>query len=646
MSIWHSISFTGVFHTHTLHEKRNIVLTNRVSVIISGFTFLLFNLTWFSFGLIYSARLAILFTILFLLPIQLNRIGWLNTSRMLLAVILSLASLVISVIDKFDYFVLEQFQYFEFRLTQLIASLFPIILFRLKERKFWLTAMSLNFATILLFDPIHNLFGVGYFQMGFTDANYYFLNYMVVATFLVIAFSTYFLKRSFEKSEHENESLIETLNKANRSLKEKRDEMEKQQQELVQANTIIKQQQELLTQENIHLAKELVEKNNQLLETNEELIAHNNDLQQFSYSISHNLKGPVASISGLLSLVDPTQLGEVNQPLINHLQLSLKSLETTIKDLSNIIDIRNKVSKLKQKLNLSEEINHIRTLLKKDIEENNIGLIIEVREAPELYSVKPMLHSILYNLISNAIKYRNPNIPSIIRLRAHTQPDWIIIEVEDNGLGIDLGKYGDKLFGLYKRFHNHTEGKGLGLFLVKLQAEALGGRIEVASKLNQGTIFSLHLKKQKNVEEQVLVDNDFVKVYFNASLDALVNVWKRDHSPQEFAQALELGVDFLKTYRTPNWISDIRNVPTRDEEALKEIRKKQTSELIKAGLRRIAAVLPAVDPVYFSSRVKELENVYPFRSGFFTSFEEATEWIHAESQKDSQIKQTADLPFQ
>lgn len=620
MGIWKKVSNTGVRPHQTLHQQRSIVLSNRVSTIVSGFTLILCILTIVSFGLIYSAQLALLFTIFFLLPILLNHFGLINASRVLLSVMLSLASLIISVIDKWDYFQLEEFQYFEFRLTQLIASVFPFILFKLKEKKYWITTISFNFITILLFDPIHNFFEVGYYQLGFSGPNYYFLNYMVVATFLVIAVSTYFLKRGFENSEEE----------------------------LLKANELIHEQRELLSKENSQLSKELLEKNAQLMETNSELINHNNDLQQFSYSISHNLKGPVASITGLINLIDPNQLGPNNQSLMHHLQLSLKSLDITIKDLNNIIDIRNKVSKLRQRLILQNEAEHISSLLKKEIDDHKIDLKFNFTEVPVIYSVKPMVHSILYNLVSNAIKYRHPDRIARIQISSHREGNTIRINVSDNGLGIDLDRFGEKVFGLYKRFHTHTEGKGLGLFLVKLQTEALGGIIKLSSIPDQGTTFSIHLNIPEEIGEQVLVDNDLVKVYFDASIDTLVNAWKRDHTVEEFKQILTLSADFLRTYRTPNWISDIRKVPYREEEELNVIRRKAANDLMKAGLQRIAAVISASHPhaQEFLNKKDKLSGVYPFPSGFFTTFEDAAEWIRKENDLANAALKTDDLPFQ
>ena len=632
MSLWRTISYWGINKTTNLPQGRNIVLTNRVSVLIAGLGFILFLLSTLTFGFIYSSQIALGFSITFLLPLFINKFGFTSASRILLSVVLSLASLVTSVIDKFDYFLLEEFQYFEFRLTLLAATLFPFILFKLEERKYWITTLTINFLCLLLFDPIHELFGVGFYQMGFTAPNYYFLNYIVLTTFLVIAISAYFLKYSFEKSDAENQSLILSLNSTNQNLKEQRELLLEHQQKLVDASDVIHKQREMLAVENSQLNEEIIAKNKQLTETNAELINHNNDLQQFSYTISHNLRGPMASIAGLLSLMDVDQVGPNNRPLMAHFRVSFSTLETTITDLGRIIDIRNKVTRLRQKLNLEEELNHIKNLLQKEIEDNKIEVGTDFN-VKEIYSVKTTLHSILYNLINNAIKYREVERKSFIRISSIAEGDYVKLIIEDNGIGIDLARYSDKIFSLYKRFHSHIEGKGLGLFLVKLQTESLGGRIEVKSSPNQGATFTVYLKIPENIGEQLIFKNDSVNVYFDASIEALCSIWQGEHTVEAFDHVLSLSIDFLKAYKTKNWISDIRKVPKRNELELNQIREKYKNEYLKIGVNTIAVVVNKDDyelPEY-TKKLDQIKSAYPVKYGFFQTFEEAHQWIENEN---------------
>jgi signal transduction histidine kinase len=104
------------------------------------------------------------------------------------------------------------------------------------------------------------------------------------------------------------------------------------------------------------------------------------------------------------------------------------------------------------------------------------------------------MESIFYNLISNAIKYKHPGRKPVIGVKSQIQDDYVQIEIADNGLGIDLEEHKENLFSLYKRFHSHVEGRGVGLYLVKTQVTALGGKIDVKSKEGEGTVFTLWIR--------------------------------------------------------------------------------------------------------------------------------------------------------
>ncbi|MBX2916382.1 MAG: HAMP domain-containing histidine kinase [Cyclobacteriaceae bacterium] len=631
-AIWRQVSQWGTQPQQPVQQRRTIMLTNRISILISAFTFLLCILSTSAFGWIYSSQLALGFTALFLLPLVLNWFGFISVARVFLSTVVSLASIVVSVFDKLDYYQLEEFQYFEFRLTLLTATLFPFILFRLKEIGYWFTALLVNFLCIALYDPVHNWLGIGYYQQGFSGPNYFFLTFMTLAAFFVIATTTFFLKRSFEKSEAANETLIEELKfKSN---------------ELQQANTIIQQQQEQLSEENLNLNRELVTKNKQLLETNSELINHNNDLQQFSYTISHNLRGPLASITGLLTLVNEAELGPSNQPLLSHFKSSVNALESTIKDLSHIIDTRNRITRLRQPILWLDLIENIKMHLAKDIDDNKVEILTDFDEAPEVFSVRPMVQSIVYNLVSNAIKYRHPERPCVVRISTSKGPDHILLKITDNGMGIDMKRFGDKLFSMYYRFHSHIEGKGLGLFLVKLQTEALGGKIEIKSEIDKGTSFFVWLKLTEGINEQLLLNNEVVKIYYDASIDALCTIWQKDHTTEQFEEALIHSLDFLKTYHTPNWISDVRKVPYRNESELNKIRARYSDEYMKVGMKRIAVVVNPDDYSVqdYNAKKNAITKAYPSEFNFFNTFENAYTWIKTEH-ANSKLKQP-DLPFQ
>jgi signal transduction histidine kinase len=172
-------------------------------------------------------------------------------------------------------------------------------------------------------------------------------------------------------------------------------------------------------------------------------------------------------------------------------------MDTVIKDLNVILEIKSNNSNYFTSVNLYDELTLVRSNLSKEIVETNASIHASFDEAPTILSVKPYVDSILLNLISNAIKYRNPDKVPVIDLKTEPAGEFICLTVSDNGLGFDVNQQRRNIFTLYKRFHFHVEGKGMGLYLVKTQVTALGGRIEVDSQVNEGTTFRVYFKRRQ-----------------------------------------------------------------------------------------------------------------------------------------------------
>ena len=146
----------------------------------------------------------------------------------------------------------------------------------------------------------------------------------------------------------------------------------------------------------------------------------------------------------------------------------------------------------KETVSLVEIFNDVKSSLNSMIVQSNAIIIVNF-EVTEVNFVKSFIYSIFLNLISNSIKYRKENIPPLIEIASYRRADKLYITFKDNGLGIDLAAKGRDLFGLYKRFHSHVEGKGLGLFMVKTQIESMKGKISVTSNVLEGTEFKIVL---------------------------------------------------------------------------------------------------------------------------------------------------------
>jgi signal transduction histidine kinase len=273
-------------------------------------------------------------------------------------------------------------------------------------------------------------------------------------------------------------------------LQQKR-HIEEQNANLQLLNEEITQQKEEIESLNNHLEDLISHRTLELKKAIEELSKQNQDLEQFSYIVSHNLRSPVARILGLVNILDYKQIkDEYNQQILSHLSEVSLSLDTIIKDLTQVIAIRNSLDKTKEIVNLEEITHLVIHHLSNEIENTDTCLKLNFLQAREVPFIKAYAQSIIYNLISNAIKYRSHKRKSQIEVFTRATDQYVILSVKDNGIGIDLKNVGSyKIFGLYQRIATHIEGKGIGLYLTKTQIEALGGRIEVESEPDRGSTF-------------------------------------------------------------------------------------------------------------------------------------------------------------
>lgn len=234
--------------------------------------------------------------------------------------------------------------------------------------------------------------------------------------------------------------------------------------------------------------------NENLKNYTKELLISNKNLEQFSYIVSHNLRTPVANILGLSQILkDESLLEDQKGFVVEELGAAVEALDEVIMDLNLILKKKQEINESKEKVSFDRMVAKIKKSISHQIEAEQVEIITDFSEVNEYFTVKSYLHSIFYNLIVNSIKYRSPGRKPVITITSLRKDGKILLSFEDNGSGIDLTKNGNQLFGLYKRFHAKVEGKGMGLFMVKTQVEALGGKINVRSQPDYGTVFELEL---------------------------------------------------------------------------------------------------------------------------------------------------------
>ena len=242
--------------------------------------------------------------------------------------------------------------------------------------------------------------------------------------------------------------------------------------------------------------KKIIE--DELKKTVTELNNKYNELMQFSYIVSHNLRAPIANIIGLANVINmPDNSMEEKLEIVEYIQTSAIKMDDLVRDLNMILASRSPLNTRKEMVHIPDLINNILNTLEKQIIESGIDIKTNISDdAKEIFAIKSYIESILYNLINNAIKYKSSKRVLDLNISSKRINDNLSIKVSDNGIGIDLKRHRESVFGLYKRFHMKSEGKGLGLHMTKAQVETLGGEITVESEPGRGTTFTILLPMQ------------------------------------------------------------------------------------------------------------------------------------------------------
>jgi len=228
-----------------------------------------------------------------------------------------------------------------------------------------------------------------------------------------------------------------------------------------------------------------------------ELTKNNKDLKEFSYITSHNLRAPLSNLTGLLNLMEDITIEDSElKEILFGFNKSTHLLNDTVNDLTKVMIIKDNLSIQKEALSLKEVFENVFSQLSFQIDTYKPILKIDFEKVSVLNANKTYIESILLNLLTNSIKYSAEDRALKISVTASQLKDSITLVFKDNGIGIDLERNRDKVFGLYQRFHDYPDSKGLGLYLVKSQVEAMGGTINIESEVNKGTIFTLIFKNK------------------------------------------------------------------------------------------------------------------------------------------------------
>jgi PAS domain S-box-containing protein len=236
----------------------------------------------------------------------------------------------------------------------------------------------------------------------------------------------------------------------------------------------------------------------QMEQANGQLQKINNDLNTFVYTASHDLKSPILNVEGLLTALEKRlepEIGrnQVVKELFGMLNKQVSRFKATIEDLTDVARIGQESAQDVAGIELGPVLAEVLLGLEKERVEAGAQIDIHV-DCPVVQFSRKNLRSIVYNLLSNAIKYRSPERKLRIGVSCQTQGDYHVLTVEDNGLGVNLSQ-GEKMFTLFKRFHTHVPGTGMGLHIVKKMVENAEGRIQVESQVDLGSTFKVYFKR-------------------------------------------------------------------------------------------------------------------------------------------------------
>ncbi len=543
-----NVFLTGVKKEAKARDADEIIYSNIASIIVSFAAFAIFLILLKSYGWMVPVYVALGMVFFINLTVVLNYLGLTLASRIFLSL---LPPIVILAGDLLTLIIIPDGTHpFSFDIRVLILSLvvLPLLLFTMKERVYIAIPLAFIGIILLFFDYIHTLFGIN--LSNTFGAHYYISTLFYAIAFLFIVSTLLVFKVRWCKLNKINEKLL------------------------------------------LKLEQKVTERTQELELHSQELIKHNNELEQFSFTVSHNVRGPIARLLGLTDLFTKVEANEYNA-IIKQLRLTAETLDTVISDLNEILQIRNNLYSIKEYVDISEEIVKAQQLLSGANGEvfslKNIELNIKTNR---VFGVKGYIQSILYNLIGNAIKYKKEGVDIQIKVSTELKGKNVLLKIEDNGQGINLERFGGKIFKMYSRFNIETKGKGLGLYLVKQQVESMSGSIKVKSKVNQGTTFSilLPIPDSSQIENQVYYENDVVMFTFNGLLKSSLIFWKRKPSPDEFREAITNNIKNLSVYTTNFWINDTTNFGSISEKDQKWFNQKAIPAALESSIKGIIII--------------------------------------------------------
>ncbi len=440
-------------------------MTNNVAVASAAIVYIILVILYAKSGLVYNtSRLVILVVAISLsiLPLS-NKYGFHNFSRGYLCWFIPFALIYTAVLHKVVYPQdVRIADYFLYRFLLLTVSLFPVLLHSTQEKRRMYFNMLPSFSAVLLFDPIHEYFGVSFQQMGFVDRSYYLVVIVSTISYLGTIGMLFLSKGVSDRYENENMELIKALNATNDALED-----------------IVADRTKKLEQQNAYL-EQLVSR----------LEFRNEEMERFNYTVSHDLKSPLVTVQGFLGFLrKDLTAGKLERAFqdLDRIQNATNGMQKLVNNLLELSRVGRALNE-KEPVPFDEIVHKAMAMLGHAIEAHQVQIEMKGNMPTVMVDVNRMQEA-LQNLIDNAIKYMGGQSQPRITITCQQQDTHFAFCVADNGSGVDAADH-DRIFALFERADQQTEGTGLGLALVKRIIALHGGRIWVESEgKNQGASF-------------------------------------------------------------------------------------------------------------------------------------------------------------
>ena len=229
-----------------------------------------------------------------------------------------------------------------------------------------------------------------------------------------------------------------------------------------------------------------------LVKSNQKVIDQNKSLLNFAFIVSHNLRTYSSNLDSILQFYAEADTEESKKELFEHLLSISNNFSTTVDHLTQIVRAQSQGNTRPELINLREYIDKVKESLAIQMVHNNAVINNNVEKDIVIRANAAYMESIILNFLTNALKYQQPGRPLMVELGSTLINNEIKLSIKDNGLGIDLSRHGENLFGMYKTFHGNEDAQGIGLFIAKNQIESMDGRVEVESEVGEGTTFHIY----------------------------------------------------------------------------------------------------------------------------------------------------------